>query len=320
MRRREFVAGLFATAIAAAAEAETPPRISILHSGFPNRTPIHLLLQALAALGYENGRTAAIDLHGAEGDPDRLRAIVGTLVAQRPNVIIAITSPAVLALKQAGLTSPVAFAFVSDPVGLGVVESLAHPGRNFTGVTYTQATLGGKWLDLLLEALPTTQRIGVLWSRTFQENPAIFDSIRTSAILRGIDVLSRELLNVEDLEPAFQDAATAGAQAIIFITDNLMFGHRERVASLAIAHHLPSIHSFPPEVRDGGMMSYGPSLGENYKRAAVFADRILKGALPGELPVEQPTTFELVVNLKTVKALGLIIPESLLLRADEVIE
>ncbi len=320
MRRREFVIGLFAISLGKPTLARERSRIIILHSGFPNRTPIHLLFEALGKLGYENSSTATIDLLGGEGDPNRLNALVTQVGAQMPDVIIAITSPAVLALKKARLTIPVVFAFVPDPVRLGIVESLAHPGGNFTGVTYSEAVLGGKRLEQLLDAVPGTTRIAVLWSPSFPENAAILESIRGSASARGIAVFSRELHGVEDLAPAFDDATRAGAQAAVFMTDNVMFGHRKQVAELALTHHLPSIHSFPPEVRDGGLMFYGPSQGENYRRAAALVDRILKGARPDELPVEQPTTFELVVNLKTAKALGLTIPESLLLRADEVIE
>jgi len=320
MRRRTFIAGLLAASIPVATRAQQRPRIAILHSGYPTRTPIHLLLEALTRLGYENGRTATIELLGGEGNADRLNALVAHLAAQKPDVIIAITSPAVLALKQAGLNVPVVFAFVGDPIGLGIIESLAHPGGTFTGVTYSEAVLGGKRLELLLDALPGTWRIAILWGRGFLENAVMLDSIRSAASLRGIDVFSRELLGVEDLAPAFSEAARAGAQAAIFTTDNLLFGYRQQIAALALAHHLPTIHSFGAEVRDGGLMSYGPSIGENYRRAAALADRVLKGARPSELPVEEPTRFELVVNLRTAKAMGLAIPEPFLLRADEVIE
>ena len=317
MRRRGFILGLLAASIPIAARAQQKPRISILHSGFPNRGP---LFEALSKLGYENSRTATIDLFGGEGDPDRLNTLVAQIGAQKPDVIIAITSPAVVALRAAKLTIPVVFAFVTDPVALGIVESLAHPGGTFTGVSYSDADLGGKRLDLLIDAIPGTKRIAVLWSPLFPENAPILDSIHRSALARGIEVFSRELRDVGDLSPAFDDATRAGAQAAVFVTDNMMFGHRKQVAELALAHHLPSIHSFPPEVQDGGLMVYGPSRGENWQRVAALADRILKGASPSELPVEQPTKFELIINLKTAKALGLTIPESFLLRADEVIE
>jgi putative ABC transport system substrate-binding protein len=327
MRRREFitlfgaaVAWPIAVALGTPALASEPSKIAILHSGFPNRTPINLLLEALGKLGYENGRTATIDLLGGEGDPNRLNALVAQIGSQKPDVVIAITSPAVVALKEARLTIPVVFAFVPDPVGLGVVQSLAQPGGNFTGVTYSESALGGKRFELLLDAITGTTKIAVFWNPSFPGHGDALASIRSSASTRAIEVFSRVLKGVEDLEPAFDDAKRANAQAAVFMADNVMFGNRKLVAEAALKHRLPTIHSFPPEVRDGGLMFYGPSNEENYQRSAALADRILKGARPSELPVEQPTKFELIVNLKTAKALGLTIPESFLLRADEVIE
>ena len=164
MRRRAVLVGLLAFPLVRRVAAKERPRISILHSGFPNRTPIHLLVEALRALGYEDGSTATIELLGGEGNADRLNALVAHLAAERPDVIIAITSPAVLGLKQAALPTPVVFLFLSEPVGLGIVESAAHPGGNFTGITYSEASLGGKRLELLVDALPGTRRVGVLWS------------------------------------------------------------------------------------------------------------------------------------------------------------
>ena len=320
MRRRDLIAWLLAAPLATRASAQDRPRISILHSGFPSRTPIHRLFEALRALGYENDHSATIDLLGAEGDTDQLNVFVAQLAVKKPDVIIALTSPAVLALKQAGLTTPVVFLFVPDPVGLGIVEGLAHPGANFTGVTYSEAVLGGKRLELLVDALPGTTRVAVLWSPSFAENVAILESIRGSASTRGIEVFSRELRGAQDLALAFDDATRAGVQAVVFMTDNALFAHRKEVAELTLAHRLPSIHSFPPEVQDGGLMSYGPDLTENYRRAAALADRILKGTRPADLPVEEPRKFQFVVNLKTATALDLTIPQSILARADEVIE
>jgi putative ABC transport system substrate-binding protein len=320
VKRRTFIAGLFAASFPITTRAQERPRIIILHSGFPNRTPINLLFEALGKLGYENDRTATIEVLGAEGDAERLKALVARIATKKPNVIIAITPPAVLALKQASLTIPVVFAFVANPVGIGAVESLAHPGGNITGVTYSESILGGKRLGLLVDALPGTKRIAVLWGHGMPENDAIFESIRRSAAASGIEVFSRELQSVEDLSPAFGDATRAGAHAAIFMTDNLMFGHRKQIAELALAHHLPCMHSFKTEVQDGGLMSYGPSMGENYRRAAALAARILRGERPSDLPVEQPTQFELAINLKTAKTLGLTLLPSLLALADEVIE
>jgi len=278
------------------------------------------LIEALRALGYDDGKTATVELLGGEGDAARLKSLTAELATTKPEVTIALTSPAVRALKDAGVETPVVFAFVSDPVALGIVGSLAHPGANITGITYSQAALGGKRLDLLLQALPGTKRVAVIWSRSLSENATIVETTRQAAEARGIQIFSRDLGGVEDLEPAFNEAKSSGAQALVFVTDNLFFGRRKEVAELALSRHLPSIHSFSDEVEDGGLMSYGPELKESYERAAVLADRILKGALPADLPVEEPTRFELAINLKTAKTFGLTVPQSLLATADEVIE
>lgn len=324
MRRRDLILLLGGAAatwqLMPQAQARAPSRISILHSGYPNRTAIHLLYNALQALGYEHGRTATIDLYGGEGDSSRLAVLAGQLAAQQPDVIIAITSPATLALKQAGVTTPVVFAFISDPVGLGIVKSLARPGANFTGVSYSSAVIGGKRLEFLLEAFPDTKRVAVLWSRSFRENEFLFENIARSASARKVDLVSREFRNAEDIAPAFEDAARAGAQRVIFLADNTTFGRRKEIADLALANRLPSIHSFPAEVQDGALMSFGPDNNENYKRAAALTDRILKGAKPANLPVEEPTKFILAINLKTAAAFGVVLPESLLLQADQVIQ
>jgi putative ABC transport system substrate-binding protein len=252
--RREFITLLGGAAVAwpLAARAQQRRRISILHSGFPNRTPIHVLFAALRTLGYEDGRTATIELLGGEGDPDRLNTLVAKLAAQSPDVIIALTEPAVIALKHANLTTPVVFAFVTDPVGLGIVKSLAHPGGNFTGLSFSDAALGGKRLELLIDTLPNIQRVAVIWTRTFAGNSAIFDAIREAARVRRVEIFPRELHGADDLLPAFDDAKASGSQAAIFMTDNVMFGRRKEVAALALARHLPSIHSFTPEAEDGG--------------------------------------------------------------------
>jgi putative ABC transport system substrate-binding protein len=212
------------------------------------------------------------------------------------------------------------FLFVSDPVALGVVDSLAHPGANFTGLTYSDATLGAKRLELLADALPGIGRVAVLWSRSFLENATLLEAVRASASVRRIEIFSRELTGIEDLPRAFEDARQSGAQAVVFITDNLLFGHRKEIAELALANRLPSMHSYPPEVRDGGFMSFGPDLGESYRRAAALVDKILKGTRPADIPIEEPTRFTLVVNMNTAKALGFTVPQSILARADEVIE
>ena len=186
MRRRHLIAGLILALLGTPALAAVK-QISILHSGFPNRTPIHLLIDALRELGYEDGSTAAIELLGGEGDAKRLEMLVAGLASKKPDVIVALTSPAVLALKRAGVGTPVVFAFVTDPVRQGIVANLSRPSGNFTGVTYSEATLGGKRLELLLDALPGTRRVAVIRSRGFSENAAIF-AIQQAAQVRGVEV------------------------------------------------------------------------------------------------------------------------------------
>jgi putative tryptophan/tyrosine transport system substrate-binding protein len=322
MKRRKFIALVSSAAVGwpLAAHTQQRRRISILHSGFPHRTPINVLLAELRTLGYEDGRTAAIEVLGGEGDPDWLNTLVSKLAAQSPDVIIALTDPAVLALKQAGVATPVIFAFVTDPVGLGIVKSLARPGANFTGLTYGDAMLGSKRLELLMDALPGMRRVAVIWSRSIAAYSAIFDAIREAAGVRSIEIFSREFQGANDLSSAFEDAKASGAQAAIFMSDNVTFGRRKEVAALALANHVPSIHSFVPEADDGGLMSFGPDLDESYRRAAALADAILKGARPSDLPVEEPTRFILAVNLKTAAALTITIPPAILGRADKVIE
>jgi len=319
MRRREFVIGASAATVSPAV-GQQHRRITILHSGFPNRTPIQDLYDALRSLGYESGRTAEIELVAGEGDSDRLAALATHLAQKHPNVILALTSPAALARKKANVRAPVVFAFVADPIGLGLIDSLARPGGNFTGVTFSEAVLGGKRLDLLRDAIPGLRKVAVLWSAAFPENGAIAESVAIAGSSVGIEVLSREIRGSDDLEPAFEDAAHFPAHAVVFLTDNVLFGQRRRVAELAVAHRLPSIHAFPPEVRDGAFLSFGPDIRESYQRAAALADRVLRGIAPGDLPVEDPVRFTLAVNVRTAAALNLTIPPTLLARADEVIE
>ncbi len=322
MRRRDFITCLGSAAALwpLTARAEQTPRIGILHSGYPNRTPIQHLFSALRALGYEDGRSARIELLGGEGDPERLNALVAKLAAEKPDAIIALTEPAVLALKAANVTTPVVFAFVSDPVGRGIVDSLAKPGRNFTGISFSDTGLGGKRLELLLDLLPATKRVAVIWNAAFGNNTAIVESTRQAARLRGVEIKPYEMHTADDLAAAFDGAKNSGAQAAIFLTDNAMFGRRKDVAAIALAHRLPSVHSFTPEVEDGGLLSFGPDLDESYRRAAALTDAILKGTRPADLPVEEPTRFVLALNLQTAAALGITIPPAVLVRADRVVE
>jgi putative ABC transport system substrate-binding protein len=324
MRRRAFILGGAALGAAAlprrAPAQERRPRIVVLHSGFPLRTPIHLLIEHLRLLGYEEGRSASIAVQGAEGDPERLRTLVARLVADPPDVTVAFTPPAALAVKAAGLATPVVFAVVADPVRLGLVESLRRPAGNFTGLTTGDATLVGKRVELLIDSLPGLRRVAILWSAVGLDMSATVETTRAAAEGRGIETVVREYLGGDDLAAAFADAKAAGAQAVVFLSSNASFGRRKEVAELALTHRLPSIHAFRIEVEDGALMSLGLDLEETYRRAAALVDKILKGAKPAELPVEEPTRFTLAVNLKTAAAFAIVFPPALLARADEVIE
>ncbi len=323
LRRRLFVAASGAATawpLAARTQTRTPRRIVVLHSGYPLRTPIARLFNGLRALGYEDGKSATIELLAGEGDPQRLREIVARIGAQPPDVTIAITEPAAQALKEAGMTAPVVFAFVSDPVATGLVASLSRPGGNFTGVTFSGPSLGGKRVELLMDMLPGLRRVAVIWSPAFAGNVVVFDSARESARARGVELVAREVRTVEDVVAAFSAAREDGAQAAIFINDNYFFGRRKEVAAAALASRMPTIFAFALEVEDGGLMSFGPDLNESYQRAAALADAVLKGARPADLPVEEPTRFSLAVNLKTAAALGITVPPTILVRADDLIE
>jgi putative tryptophan/tyrosine transport system substrate-binding protein len=320
MRRRTFLAALTFLCWPRVVSAQATPRIAILHSGFPHRTPIDQLYAALRDLGHEHGRTADIQLLGAEGDPARLMSFVRKLTQDRPQVIIAVTSPAALALKRANVSAPVVFLFVSDPIRLGLVESLPRPGGNYTGVTFSDAFLGPKRLELLTDSVPGLRTVAILWSPQFEENAALVESIKDAGKRLGIEIAAIDIGGASRLPAAFDEAVTARAQAVIFLTENALFDHRRTIADLALARGLPMILTYPPEVHDGGLMSFCPDLSESYRRAAALTDRVLKGASPRDLPVEEPSRFTLAINMRTAAALGLNLPGSVLARADEVIE
>ena len=320
MRRRELFAALIFQCLAPRVRAQVRARIAILHSGFPRRTPIDQLYAALSELGHQDGRTVDIELLGAEGDPDRLTSFVKKLDQERPRVIVAVTSPAALALQRATVATPVIFLFVSDPVRLGLVQSLPRPGGNYTGVTFSDALLGAKRLELLADAVPGIRTVAVLWSPQFEENATLVESIQNAGKRLGIEVATIEIGGPARLPAAFDEAVAARAQAAVFVTENALFDHRRTIADLALARRLPTIHTYPPEVHDGGFMSFCPDLGESYQRAAALVDRVLKGSSPRDLPVEEPSRFTLCINMRTAAALGLNVPGSVLARADEVIE
>jgi putative ABC transport system substrate-binding protein len=319
--------GIVAAPLAAEAQqAAKISRIGLLANN-PAASP-HLLeafLQGLHDLGYVEGRNLVIEYRSAEGKFERFPALAAELVALKVDVIVATTMPAALAAKQATTTVPMVFAAgtASDPVTSGLVTSLARPGGNVTGLTGLAPELVDKCLEQLTQAVPGVSRVAVLWQ------PGALGERMEKDMLKGADVAARALrvrLQVveargpADFDRAFSDMTRARAGALTVLPSVMFFSERRRLLDLAAKNRLPAVYPWREFVDAGGLMAYGANLADLFRRAATYVDKILKGTKPGDLPVEQPTKFELVINLKTAKALGLTIPPSLLQRADEVIQ
>jgi len=325
MNRRAFVTGLAAVLAAPlAVEAQQLRRVYRVGVLFP--TPISripaagVFRQGLRDLGYIEGQNLVLEYRTIEADRlDLLPALAAELVAINVDIIFAVAGAA-HAAKNATKIIPIVFAGVGDPVGTGLVASLAHPGGNVTGLTNTAPDLSGKRLQLLKELVPSVSRVGLLWNSA---NPIVRQQLpETEAAAR---VLKTQLQMVavrspDEFESALSVMAEQRVGALVVIADVLTIAHRERIASLALQNRLPAISEFRDFAVSGGLAAYGPDAIDTARRAAGYVDKILKGAKPADLPVEQPTKFELVINMKTAKALGLTIAPSLLLRADQVIE
>jgi putative ABC transport system substrate-binding protein len=277
--------------------------------------------EGMRGLGYVEGQNWVLDARYAEGQVERLASLVQELIHRTPDVLLVSTTPGILAAKAATPTIPIVMVLVADPVGTGIVPSLARPGGNITGVTTIVAELAGKRLEILKEIVPTASRIAVLVN---PDNPATLPQMQSAeAAARRLGIELRPVLEVltrGDLERAFGAAVRARARGVLRMIDPLVSMLRKDTASLAAKHRLPIIYPSRQDVEAGGLVAYGTNLPEQYRQAATFVDKLLRGAKPADLPVEQPTKFELVINLKTAKALGLTIPPSVLVRADQVIE
>ena len=281
-------------------------------------------LQGLRDLGYVEGGNVVIEYRDAEGKPERLPALAAELVGLKVDAIfVGGGTLAALAAMQATRTVPIVFAGVADPVGSGLGTSLARPGGNVTGLSMLAPELVGKCLELLTQAVPGVSRVAVLWrpgalgERTDKD---MLKEAEVAARALGVRLQFVEARGPADFDRAFSDMTKARAGALTVLTSNMFFIERRRLVDLAAKHRLPAVYQWREGVDAGGLMAYGPNVTDLFRRAAPYVDKILKGAKPGDLPVEQPTKFELVINLKTAKALGLTIPQSLLIRADEVIQ
>src|SRR5258705_947152 len=278
--------------------------------------------QGLRDLGYVEGRNLVIEIRDAEGKFERFPALAAELVALKVDVIVAITARAALAAKQATSTLPIVFIAASDPVTSGLVNSLARPGGNVTGVSLVFPELVGKSLELLKQAVPGVSRVALLWQ------PGVSDERTERDVLKGAEVAAQALgvrLQVveargrADFDKAFSEMTRTRAGALTVVSTPMFVSERRRLVDLAAKNRLPAVYAWREFVEAGGLMAYGPNLADLYRRAGTYVDKILKGTKPGDLPVEQPTTFELAINLKTARDLGLTIPPSVLGRADEVI-
>jgi putative ABC transport system substrate-binding protein len=277
--------------------------------------------QALKDLGWEEGRNFYIDYRWPAGDLDRIRAIAKEFVDLKPDVMVAGNTPSVLALLRETRSIPIVFANLSDPVGSGVVGSLARPGGNVTGFAAYEYTLGGKWVEMLKEIAPAVMRVAILFNPETAPNPQNFLSfIETSAPQFGMRANAATIRNVNEMETTIEAQTHSPGGGLVVLPDTFTFSNRVPLSALAARYRLPAIYALRAHALDGGLLSYGPDSTDLYRRAASYVDRVLRGEKPGELPVQNPIKYELVINLKTAKALGLIVPDTLLARADEVIE
>jgi putative ABC transport system substrate-binding protein len=327
MNRREFFVGLGAAAWPLAARAQQGDRIRRIGvlMGLDENDPaakarLSAFTQALADLGWIDGRNVRVDVRWGGGDTNRIRALAQELVGLQPDVILANTTPATAALQRETRTIPIVMTNVGDPVASGLVAALNQPGRNITGFATLEASLGGKWLELLSEIAPGLKRAAIMF------NP---DTAPVSAYMPSFETAARSLNVVPIITPVHSDVEIETAiialgreprAGLVVIPDAFTSVHRVPIMLAAARNNVPTVYSLSYFATDGGLLSYGPDPVDTFRRAASYVDRILRGAKPADLPVQFPTKFEMVVNLKTAKALGLAVPPSILLRADEVIE
>ena len=326
MRRRDFITllgGAAAWPLAARAQ-ERMRRIGVLMNAAADdpygQARLAAFQQVLQQSGWSDGRNVSIDTRWGENDVDRERRYAAELVALAPDVILAAGTLSVAALRRETRTIPIVFNSVSDPVGAGFVDNLARPGGNITGFMIYEYSLSGKWLELLKEIAPRLTRAAVLRDSANPAGIAQFGAIRATALSLGLDVTPINVQGASEIERSIATFARSANGGLVVTPSASVSVHRALIIALAARHRLPAVYAFRSDISDGGLMSFGPDLVDQFRRGAGYVDRILKGEKPADLPVMQPTKFELVINLKTAKALGLTIPPRLLAIADEVIE
>jgi putative tryptophan/tyrosine transport system substrate-binding protein len=321
-RRREFLAVLGgAAAWPLAARAQTRSKIPLVGfvGGGPSTHIFEAFRQGLRELGYVEGQTIILEVRWAEGRFERVPDLIDELVRLKVDVLVAPNSPVALAAKDATRTIPIVM-FAGDPVKLGLVASLARPGGNLTGLSYLNVELNSKRLEILKQLVPGLTRVAVLRNPNVAIHAMFWEATEAAALKLGAALEPIEVRAPEDFDRAFAAAMRAKAQALLALDDPLTVGYASKIVTLASTSRLPAMYGFREFPDEGGLMSYGPNFVDLFRHAATYVDKILKGAKPADLPVEQPTKFELVINLKTAKRLGLTVPPALLAQADEVIE
>ncbi len=314
------ILGLLFSPLAAAQQAERVRRIGFLSAPTPSPAMIDAFRQGLRENGYVEGRSVLIEWRSAEGKAEQLPGLAAELVRLKAEVIVTVASLATLAAKKATNTIPIVFTQVGDPVGSGIVASLARPGANVTGLSNVTVDLTGKRLELTKEAVPALKSVAIL---TNPADPLHTSYLKETKIAAGglrLEVRVVDVRHPSELEPAFTTIVQARVQAVVLAPGPFIFTHRTQIANLSTKARVPVVGWDRELAESGALISYGPNRLEILRRAAVYVDKILKGAKPADLPVEEPMRFELVVNLKTAKALGLTIPQSVLLRADDVMK
>lgn len=323
MDRRAFVAallGALAAPVLRAQQVRPPVQLGFLRIVAPPKIYIDALEQGLRDRGYIPGRDVVIHYRFADGREGHLDELAKELVERRVAILLVAGNQATRAARKATRTIPIVMAVGNDPVASGFVTSLARPGGNITGTTLLSSTLAGKRLELLRQVLPNVSRVAVLLNKDNPAHAVAWKETLGGAKTLRIDVQPFEVQGAAMFDEAFAGMVKGRVDALVLLEDAMFATERERIAALAAKTRLPAVYGQRNSVDDGGLMSYGPSIVDVYRNAASFVDRILKGAKPGDLPIEQPTKFELVINMKTAKTLQLTIPQSLLVRADEVIE
>ena len=308
--------------IAEAQQAKKVPRIGFLAANFPTTNPVRIeaFRQGLRELGYVEGKNIVIEYRWAEGKLDRLPALVAELVRLKVDVIVTAASTVTRAAKEATVTVPIVMAQDGDPVGSGFVASLARPGGNITGFSTLSPELSGKQLELLKEIVPKLSRVALLGTSTTPGNAQVLKEVELAAGALGVKLQYLDVLSSKDIETAFRAASKGHAGAVLALGGPVLASQRTQVADLAAKNRLPAMYGRPEFMDAGGLMFYGASITEMFRRAATYVDKILKGAKPADLPVEQPIKFEFIINLKAAKQIGLTIPPNVLARADRVIK